>query len=253
MGTISAIHDRERSFAAWANRLVYRASRHWLLLASLLWGLFAGLPWLGPVFMELGWTSAGKTIYSIYATQCHQLPQRSFFLFGPKAMYSLAEIQAVWQDTNNPLILRQFIGNAETGWKVAWSDRMSSMYGAVFVFGLAYALLRKRLKPLPWWGFALFVLPMALDGLTHLISDLAGIGQGFRDSNAWLAVLTGQAWPPTFYAGDVIGSFNSWMRLLTGVLFGMGLVWFAYPYLEEWFAEARRDIGAKFERAGLQL
>ena len=240
-----------RSGALAANRVLHWLSKHWLLVISLLLGLYIGLPWLAPLFMKLGWIGAGNAIYLIYSTQCHQLPQRSFFLFGPKFMYGLAEIQAAWKVTDNPLILRQFIGSPEIGWKVAWSDRMVSMYAGLFFAGLLYWPLRKRLKPLPLWGFALLILPMAIDGGTHFISDLAGIGQGFRDSNAWLAALTRNAFPATFYAGDVLGSFNSWMRLITGILFGIGIVWLAYPYLESAFADLTREIEAKLSRAGL--
>jgi len=243
-----------RSGALAANRVLHWLSNHWLLVISLLLGLYVGLPWLAPLFMKLGtpWgTGAGNAIYSIYSTQCHQLPQRSFFLFGPKSMYGLAEIQAAWKVTDNPLILRQFIGSPEMGWKVAWSDRMVSMYTGLFFAGLLYWPLRKRLKPLPLWGFAFFLLPMALDGGTHFLSDLAGIGQGFRDSNAWLAALTRNAFPATFYAGDALGSFNSWMRLITGILFGIGVAWLAYPYLESAFADLTREIEAKLSRTGL--
>src|SRR5688572_24035218 len=185
--------------------------------------------------MHLGFTSAAKAIYLIYSFQCHQLPERSFFLFGREAMYSLTEIQNVWQTTTNPLILRQFIGNPEMGWKVAWSDRMVSMYTSILLGGLLYGLIRKWLKPLPFWKFALLLLPMLIDGGTHMVSDLAGIGQGFRDSNLWLQVLTNNAFSMAFYQGDALGSFNSWMRLSTGVLFGLGLVWFVFPYLDEAF------------------
>ncbi len=210
-------------------------SRHWLLTVNVLLALYTGLPWLAPVFMQLGWTGAGRLIYLIYSTQCHQLPERSFFLFGPQLMYSLSEIQAVWQNTANPLILRQFVGNAEIGWKVAWSDRMVSLFTGLLAAGLLYAVFRRRLRPLPWWGVVLLGLPMVLDGGSHLVSDLAGLGQGFRDSNAWLAILTGNVWPASFYAGDALGSFNSWMRAVTGVLFALGAVWFAYPYLDDSF------------------
>lgn len=244
---------RERSFAVAANRLLYRLSRRWLPVFNLLFGLFVGLPWLAPVFMQLGWSDAGRAIYLIYSTQCHQLPQRSYFLFGPEAMYSLAEVQAAWQDTNNPLILRQFVGNPQMGWKVAWSDRMVSLYGGALLAGLLYWPLRKRVKPLPLWAFALFALPMAVDGGTHVISDIAGIGAGFRDTNAWLTALTAGALPSTFYAGDALGSFNWLMRLLTGLLFGIGGVWLAFPYLEEAFADVARDIEARFLRAGLSV
>lgn len=204
----------------------------WLLVVNLAFGVYAGLPWLAPVLMQAGQPGAARGIYLIYSTQCHQLPQRSFFLFGHKPMYSLDEIRLAWQDTNNPHTLRQFVGNAEMGWKVAWSDRMVSMYTGLFLAGLAFALVRRRILPLPWWGFGLFLLPMAIDGTTHIVSDLAGFGQGFRDTNGWLAALTGGALPAWFYIGDALGSFNSWMRLLTGLLFGVGAVWFGFPHLE---------------------
>ena len=208
----------------------------WLVLIGVFGGIYVILPLLAPAFMHLGWNVPGRAIYFIYSWLCHQLPERSFFLFGPKFTYSLAEVQAAWQNTSNPLILRQFLGDPEMGWKVAWSDRMVSMFTSTWLFGLLWWPLRRRLPRLPWWGFALFLLPMAVDGTTHFLSDLAGIGLGFRDSNTWLAVLTQHAFPATFYAGDAWGSFNSMMRLLTGISFGIGTAWFGYPYMNEAFS-----------------
>jgi uncharacterized membrane protein len=130
---------------------------------------------------------------------------------------------------------------------------MVSMYSALLLVGVVFALLRRRLKPLSVWGFVALILPMGIDGGTHLLGDLVGIGNGFRDSNAWLAALTGNVFPATFYAGDALGSFNSWMRLLTGVLFAIGCAWLAYPHLERAFSETRAKIKAKFGRAGLAL
>ena len=72
---------------------------------------------------------------------------------------------------------------------------------------------------------------MVIDGSTHAVSDLAGIGWGFRDSNRWLAVLTNYSLPMEFYAGDALGSFNSWARLISGLLAGLGIVWLAFPYV----------------------
>jgi len=218
-------------------RIVPGIARHWLLFVNLLVTLWVALPWLAPVFMHWGWTSAGKAIYLFYSFQCHQLPERSFFLFGRQAMYSLAEIQSAWQFSENPVILRQFIGNSEMGWKVAWSDRMVSMYTSILFGGLLYGLVRKWLKPLPFRKFAILLLPMVLDGVTHMLSDLAGLGQGFRDTNVWLQILTNNTFSTAFYQGDALGSFNSWMRLITGILFGMGLVGFAYPYINDSFAD----------------
>ncbi|HMD89801.1 MAG TPA: DUF2085 domain-containing protein [Anaerolineaceae bacterium] len=210
-------------------------NRYWIVFFAVLYGIFVGLPFLAPVLMVAGLNPAGQVIYFIYSFLCHQLPERSFFLFGQKFTYPLTQIQTVWRNTNDPAILRQFIGNTVMGWKVAWSDRMVSMYTSVWIFGLIWWFLRQNIKPLPWWGLVVFLLPMALDGTSHLISDFSGIGNGFRDSNLWLAILTHHVFPVSFYAGDAWGSFNSICRLLSGVFFGIGMVWFGFPYLNESF------------------
>ena len=204
---------------------------HWFETFLIVYGLWVFAPFLAPIFMQLGWTGAGKAIYFIYSFFCHQLPERSYFLFGEKSMYSLSEIQSVWQDTTNPFILRQFIGDETMGWKVAWSDRMIWFYNSVWSFAAVWYPFRRRIKPLPWWGFVLLLLPLIADGGTHTVSDLAGIGGGFRDTNEWLAMLTSNAFPATFYAGDTLGSFNSIMRFITGLLAGLGIVWLAYPFI----------------------
>jgi uncharacterized membrane protein len=174
-------------------------------------------------------------------------------MFGSQSMYQLSEIQSAWQNTLNPLVLRQFIGNAEMGWKVAWSDRMVSMYSSILIFSWIWYPLRRKFGQLPWWGFILFLVPMGIDGITHTISDFAGIGMGFRDHNTWLAILTNNAFSPNFYAGDALGSFNSWMRWITGILFGMGIVWFGFPYLDEFFKDIAHTIKTKFQKSELEL
>lgn len=252
--TTSSTSEDSHVWGRRLNRLVYWFSRNWFLTFALLLTTFVGLPWLAPVFMKLGWTRAGEFIYILYATQCHQLPQRSFFLFGSQSMYSLQEVQNIWGATNDPTILRQFLGSPEMGWKVAWSDRMVSMYTSLLFFGALYWPLRKRIKSLRWSLVALLILPMVLDGGTHMISDLAaGIGAGFRDSNGWLAAITRDGLSTSFYVGDALGSFNSWMRLITGLLFGLGVTWWLFPYLHKSFSVTAQEIKAKFDEAGQSL
>jgi len=204
---------------------------HWMVLFVGLYGLWVWTPWLAPIFMHMGWNAAGRTIYSIYSFFCHQLPERSFFLFGKKAMYALEEIQTVWRNTDNAAILRQFIGNSTMGWKVAWSDRMVSFYTTIWLFALVWWPFRRKVKQIPWRGFILFLLPIAIDGGTHFLSDLSGMERGFRENNLWLAVLTNHVFPASFYAGNALGSFNSWMRLITGPLASLGIVWIIFPHL----------------------
>ena len=145
------------------------------------------------------------------------------------------EIRAIWQNTDNPLVLRQFVGNPEMGWKVAWSDRMISLYGGIWVVGLVWGLLPHNTRKVSIWFFFLFALPMTLDGVTHIISDFSGLAAGFRYTNDWLAILTNHVFAPSFYAGDALGSFNSWMRWITGFLFSFGLVRWVFPLVDEQF------------------
>lgn len=224
--TIKPQQRRELSLGHWL-------STHWFWIFLVFYGSWVFTPFLAPFFMYVGWTSAGKAIYFIYSFFCHQLPERSFFLFGQKTMYSLSEIQAAWQDTINPMILRQFVGNESMGWKIAWSDRMISFYTSVWLFAVAWSPYRKKIKPLSLPGFTLFLLPLVLDGSTHMLSDFSGIGQGFRDTNQWLAILTNDFFNATFYAGDGLGSFNSWARFISGLLAGLGIVWLAFPSFTE--------------------
>ncbi|HEX8992466.1 MAG TPA: DUF2085 domain-containing protein [Anaerolineales bacterium] len=207
-------------------------TRHWLFAFVTIYGVWVWLPFLAPVLMHTGWQAGGRAIYFIYAFFCHQLPERSFFLFGQMPMYPLVQIQAAGQNTINPFLPRRFVGNASMGWKVAWSDRMISFYTSVWLFGVLWWPFRRKVRPLPWWALVLLLLPIVVDGGTHAISDLAGLGNGFRDSNLWLRVLTSHALPASFYAGDSLGSFNSWMRLLTGMVAGFGLGWFSFPHVE---------------------
>jgi uncharacterized membrane protein len=233
--------------------VVFKISVNWFFGIIFLAGLWVTLPWLAPVFMRLGWEGPAEVIYRLYSFQCHQLPQRSFFLFGQQTMYSLTQLQTATGDTFDPLILRQFIGNAEMGYKVAWSDRMVSAYTSIPLTAIIWWPFRRRIRPVSLRGFFLLALPMLIDGSTHFVSDLTGIDQGFRYANSWLADLTYNSLRPSFYVGNTLGSFNSWMRLITGSLFGIGLVLSTFPILDFAFSDMTRVIKVKFARAGVEL
>ena len=247
--TASIVKSQPRTLLSFSQWL----TRHWFEAFLIVYGLWVFTPFLAPVFMQIGWTGVGKAIYFIYSFFCHQLPERSFFLFGERTMYSLNEIQAAWQDTINPFILRKFIGNETMGWKIAWSDRMIWFYTSVWLFAVLWSPFRRKIKPLAWWGFVLLLLPLAIDGSTHAISDLAGIGQGFRDTNQWLVAFTNNTFPATFYAGDALGSFNSWIRLITGLLAGLGITWLAFPYIYQSQALNQELDNFKYEKVIEQI
>ncbi len=210
-------------------------ARHWLAIFLVLFGVFNFLPFLAPVFMRLDWKPAGNAIYTLYSPLCHQMAQRSFFFFGPQIMYNADELPVGLNgnQASDALTLRHFRGNEEVGWKVAWSDRMVYLYGGVWLAALIYGSCARsrQMKPIALWLFALLLLPILLDGVTHFLSDLDGLTSGFRYDNTWLAALTGHRLPNSFYVGDSFGSFNSLMRLLTGLLMGFAVIWVALPYI----------------------
>jgi uncharacterized membrane protein len=195
------------------DRLVLGIARHWVAVFSLALALYVGLPFLAPVLMQVGLTGPARLIYLIYSPACHQLPDRSYFLFGEQPVYTLEELeQASVLPGSGLLERRRFIGDETLGWKVALCARDVAIYGAMVVAGIVFALLRGRARRLPLPVFVLFVIPIAVDGLSQLF--------GLRTSNWWL-------------------------RTLTGALFGAGVVWLVYPYIQESMDDIRINIEKK--------
>lgn len=176
----SALGGGTRRLVIGINTLIYHFSRHWLAAMALSLSVYAGLPLLAPILMAAGYVWPANLIYTAYRLACHQLPSRSFFVAGQQ---------------------------------MAFCERDTAIYGSLLAAALVFAVLRGRLKPLPWKAYLAFVLPIAVDGGTQLL--------GLRTST----------WQ---------------LRVLTGSLFGIGSAWLAFPYLEEAFADfaksARRQL-----------
>ena len=69
-------------------------ARHWLALFNSLVALYLLLPFLAPVLANAGLTTPASLLYSTYSATCHQLPERSYFLFGERPFYSLSALEA---------------------------------------------------------------------------------------------------------------------------------------------------------------
>ena len=242
-------YPASRGLIKTVDRATLYVSRNWLVVFLVFYGVWVLAPLTAPLLMQLGATGPASAVYLIYSLFCHQLPERSFFFFGPKPMYSLQEIGAVWP-TDNAIILRQFVGNAQMGWKMAWSDRMISVYGGVWLAGIVYALSRRRLHISLLVWVLIGVLPLGLDGVSHMVNDVvAGTsGLGFRDTNEWLQALTANAFPASFYAGDQLGSFNSWARWITGILFSVTTVFALFPIINGSMHETSKDAERQMAR-----
>ena len=250
--TTQAPSATTRGFIKAVDRASIGFARNWLAVFLVVYGAWILLPFVAPLLMEVGASGPANALYTIYSLFCHQLPERSLFFFGPKPMYSLQEIGQFWS-TDNAIVLRQFVGNAQLGWKMAWSDRMISVYGGVWLGGLLWAFFASRgrtprLSLLAW--ILVGVMPLAIDGASHMLNDIVAgtTGLGFRDTNAWLAALTGNALPPAFYYGDQLGSFNSWARWITGFLFSLTTVFALFPIIDESMQSTARDAQRQLAR-----
>ncbi len=130
----------------------------------------------------------------------HQLPERSYFLFGREHListYSLERLESLGVlPGTSPWQRREFVGNAVLGYKMAFCQRCFATYLSFSLAGVAFGFTGRRWKGLSLKGLALMLLPLALDGGLQFL--------GLHESN--------------------------WMfRSITGALFGVGVIWFTYP------------------------
>jgi len=200
-----------------AARFISWFAHHWLFFFNGFFLLYVGFPILAPVLMHLRIEIPARMIYTIYRPLCHQLPQRSFFLFGPQCTYRLEEL-TTWlgPDAGVGPVAQAFVGNEEVGFKMALCQRDISIYGTILLSGLVYGLVRRRwtISALPWWAYFLFgVLPMLLDGGAQFLSYLL----------------------PFFWPGGRIQPYETTplMRVITGGLFGLATTWLSYPLVQE--------------------
>lgn len=125
-----------RDLIIFVDRLIYKLAGHWVWAVNAVVALYAVLPFLAPVFLEMGWRAPAQVIYFVYGFLCHQIPERSFFLWGHQ---------------------------------VAFCQRCTAMYGAPLVGGMLYPLVRRWLKPLPWKLYLVINVPLAIDGFIQLL------------------------------------------------------------------------------------
>jgi len=227
--------EGQRRAVILADRFIFWLSRHWLAILNALALIYVGLPLLAPVLMHLGAKRSGMAIYIIYRPLCNQLPQRSWFLFGPQFAYTLPEFEAwLGSDVIPDPLTWIFVGNEAMGYKVALCQRCTATHGAIFLFGLFYVLGRRRVRPLPWWAYVGFgLVPMALDGGYQALSYiLPRLHQYFPAS------------VPAFHITPY--ETTPLMRTITGVLFGLATVWLAYPLIQEVMDECHETLQQRF-------
>jgi uncharacterized membrane protein len=212
--------------SAAVDRLAARLARHWLALFNTIVAVFVLLPFLAPLFMHLGLELPARAIYLVYQPTCHQLPERSLFLFGPQGAYSVAELEAenaIPPGSSLPQRgMLRYVGNPEIGYKAAICERDVAIYGSILLGGLLYGVARgffarrgQRVPKLPVKVYLILLIPMVVDGVTQLT--------GLREST----------WQ---------------LRIVTGMLVGLATVWLAYPHIDDAMRDSLKAMPAERAR-----
>ncbi len=222
---------------SFGDRLFKWISNRYMLIFNAFTLLYVGLAFLAPVLMNGGRIGSANLIYSVYGRLCHQLSFRSWFLFGDQAAYprEIANLpgQITYEEAtgNDPFDIEKavrFRGNEQTGYKVAFCERDIAIYGAILLFGIIFSITGKKIPSLPLaaW-FILGIVPIGLDGVSQIISQLPWDIIPLRESTPLL-------------------------RTITGGLFGFTTAWFGYPIVEEAMADSRKVMAVKFKAAQIE-
>ena len=215
------------------DRFSYFFSRNYALIISIFISFFVLIPFIAPILAKNNKVVGANIIYKTYHILCHQLAFRSFFLFGEQAVYprELAQLDSIrtYEQVIGSNIIdldfaRNFIGNSNLGYKVAICERDVAIYGSLALFGFFFHFAKRRVKQLPWyWWFVLALLPIAIDGASQIPSLATG-------------------WPAWFPYRES----TPFLRIVTGLLFGIGTAWYMYPMMEESLKETRILLHRKF-------
>lgn len=159
----------------WLHKLGDFALEYWAHMITGVFGAIVLLALSVPLLTYLGLDTIAKPIFYSLHFVCAQIPSHSFYVLGHQ---------------------------------LGMCARNVSIYGSMFAGGLIFILSKKRLRGIPWWFWALLVLPMAYDGLTQMF--------GLREST----------WE---------------LRVLTGTLFGLANMWFVLPFIQKTLRETIFD------------
>ena len=220
------ITPRNRKAAVDANRAVFWLSKHWLALFNVLVGLFVGGALIAPILIHLGVTRIANLLYAFYDPFCHQYTFRSWFLYGDAFAYPLTEPISIIQMAEQTHV----IGDPQVGYKMALCQRDMAIYSFMLLSGILFGLLRrkKKIPPLPLWLYFVFgIMPMMLDGGVQWLSYFV-----------WVIF-------PAFLSQPF--ETIPLMRVLTGGLFGLGVIAVTYPQIDEYFQEINQTLKEKFD------
>jgi uncharacterized membrane protein len=177
------------------NDLARLIANHWLFLTNVAILVFILPTLLAPYLASVGAYWPSRVIYFFYRLTCHQLPERSFFLFGHQmaicarctaiytSFWGLGLLYGVWKVT--PWGRRHRPGSLPIKWLAVLAVPM-------FVDGVAQLvslyestnLLRAITGTLVGVGTGLFIYPILDEGFAQAQRDFASDSDGLTSQNS---------------------------------------------------------------------
>src|SRR5260370_12980146 len=108
---------------------------HFGLIFTVIIGLLLLAAFIDPILSFLGLDAIAKPLFYSMHLICAQIPSHSFYLFGHQ---------------------------------VCLCERCCAIYGSMFLGGLAFVFIKKRLPRSPLLRLTLFFLPLAFDAFTPM-------------------------------------------------------------------------------------
>jgi uncharacterized membrane protein len=220
-----------------ADKLFHWLSNRYMLVFNAFVSIYLGLAILAPVLQQNGNLVPARVIYTVYGRLCHQLTYRSWFLFGEQVAYprEIAGVDGLrtYEEVTgyDPFDLEtayKFLGNDQLGYKIALCQRDIAIYGGILFFGLLFSLTRRKIPSLPVAAWIILgIIPIGLDGISQIVSQLPLEFIPMRESTPLL-------------------------RSITGALFGFSTAWFGYPIVEETMTDTRKILTVKIKAAQLE-
>ena len=175
----------KRDLVIWIDHQIYALAKHWLVVFNAVDRALCPAAHPGPGLDGQRGSPLGRAIYIDLQARLPPTARALVFLFGPQAhlLAGRAVGAGLVSEQDNIFTRQGILGTPEIGFKLALCQRDMALYGGLFVAGLVFGLVRKRLRPLKLWIFGLCLLPMAVDGGTQLLI--------LRESTWPLRVVTG--------------------------------------------------------------
>src|SRR5579859_4228469 len=108
---------------------------YWAHVITAAIGLLVATAVAIPFLSYFGLDAIAKPLFFALHYVCAQVPSHSFYVFGHQ---------------------------------LGLCERNFSIYTSMFIGSLIFVLTKKRLPGIPWWIWALMILPMAWDGITQM-------------------------------------------------------------------------------------